>query len=336
MTSSSVPAVAPRPVEIPTVGESPPISVIIPAHSLERWDELEATVASALDQSRPPLEVIVAIDHNPELLERAAAAFEPKGVRVLASEDPQGVSGARNTAVRRSSGAIVAFLDDDVRAGRGWLAAVAAAHADPAVTGTSSRLEPVWPGVAPAWLPPELYWVVGCTYRGLPTEMAPVRAPIGACMSFVREVFDEAGGFTDVLGPQGGRTLRCDDTEFGLRAVRARPGTVVLFLPDPPAQHAVPPGRVSWRSFVDRCWIEGQSKAGLVGLVGAGAGLADERRYAARILPAAFARGLLAALRGDRTGLARSAAIATALAVTSASYAYGRAAPALRGREVAS
>src|SRR5688572_19772755 len=91
------------------------ISVIVPAHSLERWDELEATVASALDQSRPAAEVIVAIDHNPELVERARAAFGPRGVRVLASEGPPGVSGARNTAVERSRGQVLAFLDDDVR-----------------------------------------------------------------------------------------------------------------------------------------------------------------------------------------------------------------------------
>lgn len=310
----------------------PAISVIVPAHSTQRWDDLEATVASALDQSRPAEEVIVAIDHNDELLERASAAFEPRGVRVVASEGPPGVSGARNTAVRRSTGAILAFLDDDVRAGRDWLEAVAAAHADPAVAGTSGRLEPVWPGAAPGWLPPELYWVVGCTYRGLPTEIARVRAPIGACMSFTREVFDAAGGFTEVLGPNNGAVLRCDDTEFGLRAVRARPGTVVLFLPDPPALHAVPPGRVSWRSLVDRCWVEGRSKAGLVRLVGTGAGLSDERRYVARVLPGAFARGLVEALRGDTAGLARSAAIATALAVTAAGYAYGRAALVLRAR----
>jgi glucosyl-dolichyl phosphate glucuronosyltransferase len=316
--------------------ERPTISAIIPAHSLERWDYLESTVASVLDQSRPALEVIVAIDNNAELLTQAAAAFEPMGVRVLASEGAPGVSGARNTAVRRSTGAILAFLDDDVRAGRDWLEAVAAAHSDEAVAGTSSRLEPVWPGDPPAWLPPELYWVVGCTYRGLPTEVAPVRAPIGACMSFTRDIFDEAGGFTEVLGPNNGAALRCDDTEFGLRAVRSRPGTVVLFLPDPPGRHAVPPERARWSSLVSRCWVEGQSKAGLVRLVGTGAGLSDERRYVARVLPVAFARGVLEALRGDRAGLARSAAIATALAVTSAGYAYGRAALALPRRQVRS
>lgn len=333
MTTS--PAVAAAPGSAATEGaERPTISVIVPAHSLERWAELEATVASALDQSRPAREVIVAIDHNPALVERATAAFGPRGVRVLASEGPPGVSGARNTAVRRSAGEVLAFLDDDVRAGRDWLAAVAAAHADPGVTGTSGRLEPVWQGDAPAWLPPELYWVVGCTYRGLPTEAAPVRAPIGACMSFVRAIFDEAGGFTEgALGPRSGVALRCDDTEFGLRAVRARPGSVVLFLPDPPARHAVPADRARWSSLVSRCWVEGRSKAELVRLVGSGPALADERRYVARVLPAAFARGLGEALRGDGAGLARSGAIATALAVTAAGYAYGRATIALRRRE---
>ncbi len=308
------------------------ISVIIPAHSLDRWDILEATVASALDQSRPALEVLVCIDHNPALVERAAEVLEPRGARVLASEGPPGVSGARNTGIRHAAGAILAFLDDDVRAGRDWLAAVAEAHADPAVSGTSGRLAPLWEGEPPAWLPPELLWVVGCTYRGLPTETAPVRAPIGACMSFVREVFDEAGGFDDTIGPDR-LPLRCDDTEFGVRAVRARPGTVVLLLPGPPALHAVPPERARWGSLVSRSWIEGRSKAGLVKRVGQDVGLSDERRYVTRVLPGAFARGLLETLRGDRAGIARSVAIATALAVTAAGYAYGSAALALPARE---
>jgi hypothetical protein len=42
------------------------------------------------------------------------------------------------------------------------------------------------------------------------------------------------------------------------------------------------------------------------------------------VLPIAFARGLREAARGDADGLARSAAIVAALAVTSAGYALGK------------
>ena len=44
-------------------------------------------------------------------------------------------------------------------------------------------MHPWWPELAPRWLPEEFYWVVGCSYRGLPESVGPVRNPIGASMS---------------------------------------------------------------------------------------------------------------------------------------------------------
>jgi GT2 family glycosyltransferase len=309
------------------------ISAVICAHTMDRWDDLRAAVASVLAQSRPADEVVVVIDHNEELLTRARGEFEGGGVSVLASEGAPGIAGARNTGVRHTAGHVIAFLDDDARAHPDWLAALARVHADPSVTGTSGRVEPLWPGRRPSWMPPELHWIVGCSYRGLPRGMEPLRGPIGASMSFVRAAFDDAGGFDEALGRLRKIPMSCEDTEFGVRALRARPGTTVLFLPEPPARHAVTPARTTWRYLLWRCWTEGRAKAELTRLVGAGAGLADERPYVARVLPAAFLAGLRDAVRGDRAGLGRAAAIVAALGVTGAGYAYGMAAPAPPSRE---
>lgn len=309
------------------------ISVLICAHTLDRWAELEAGVASVLDQTHPAHEVMVAIDHHDELLERARARFEPFGVSVLDSEGAPGSSGARNTGVRRATGDVIAFLDDDARADRDWLEAIAAAHADPSVLGTGGLIEPRWPGAAPAWMPPELLWVVGCSYRGLPSGGAPLRAPIGANMSFVRDVFDEVGGFEEDLGRLRRVPVSCDDTDLAVRAQRARPGTRVLFVPAARVEHAVPPVRTTWRYLRWRCWAEGRAKAELTRAAGLDLGLADERRYVARVLPAAVARGLADALRGDRHGLARAAAIVAALGLTGAGYLWGLALRRPPGRE---
>lgn len=297
------------------------ISVVICTHSLDRWRELEAGVASVLDQTHPAHELLVAIDHNEVLYERARAAF-PRAT-VLASEGAPGVSGARNTAVRRATGDVVAFLDDDARADRGWLAAIARAHADASVIGTCGLIEPLWEGAAPGWMPPELHWVVGCSYRGLPTSVTPLRRAIGANMSFVRDVFGEVGMFDEELGRLRRVTTSCEDTEFGIRALRERPGTVLLHLPHARVQHAVPRARMRWRYLVWRCWTEGRAKLLLARAVGSQLGLADEREYVARVLPRAFAAGLRDGLRGDPDGLRRAAAIALALGLTLAGYLYG-------------
>lgn len=309
------------------------ITVLICAHTLDRWRELEAGIASVLDQSHPAHEVLLAIDHDAELLARAESAFTGLGVRVFASEAAPGSSGARNTGVRRASGDVVAFLDDDARADRRWLEAIARAHSDPDVLGTGGLIEPRWPGRRPEWMPPELYWVVGCSYRGLPTAEAPIRAPIGANMSFTRVAIDAVGGFEEELGRLRRVPISCDDTDLSIRAQRAHPGRRVVFLPDARVHHAVPQLRTTWRYLRWRCWAEGRAKAELSRAAGLDLGLADERRYVARVLPAAFARGLLDALRGDRAGLARSAAIVAALALTGAGYAVGLAARRPPARE---
>lgn len=51
------------------------VSVVICAYTLERWSQLSAAVSSALTQSIRPHEVLLVIDHNDELLQRARQEF---------------------------------------------------------------------------------------------------------------------------------------------------------------------------------------------------------------------------------------------------------------------
>jgi hypothetical protein len=57
------------------------ISVIICAYTEERWYQLLASVESIREQTLRPLEIIVVIDHNAALYERACQAL--KGVAVI-------------------------------------------------------------------------------------------------------------------------------------------------------------------------------------------------------------------------------------------------------------
>jgi glycosyltransferase involved in cell wall biosynthesis len=305
---------------------APTVSVIVCAYTLRRWEALREGIASIARQTQPPFETILVIDHNPELLEQARVTFP--GVRVVSSDVQRGVSSSRNTAIELASGEIFAFLDDDAIADETWLEELTRSYSDPDVIGTGGMPRPRWEnGRAPRWLPPEFYWTVGCGYRGLPTEVAPVRNPIGATMSFRKTVFDRIGGFSKDLGPtmatpnpHGGG----EETELAIRALRAFPGGAVLHMPAAGVEHVVPADRTRWSYFRSRCWLEGQAKAWLAGTVGSTDGLTSERTYTLKTLPIGVLHGLRDAVRGDFTGLQRAGTIVAGLAITAAGYLQAR------------
>lgn len=306
---------------------TPQVSVVICAYTERRWAELQAAVASVERQTRPAHELIVVIDHNPALLDRAREAFARH--TVLPNGEPRGLSGARNTGLGAARGEVVAFLDDDAVADPGWLASLLPAYVDPWVLGVGGRIEPVWPGGrAPGWFPAEFLWVLGCTYRGLPRAAARVRNVIGANMSCRAEIARAAGGFRSSLGRVGTVPLGGEETEFCIRTAGQSPGSFWLYQPAAGVRHQVTPERARPRYFLTRCFAEGLTKARVSALVGPQAALESERRYASRTLPLGMLRGLGRALGGDRGGLAQAAAILAGALTVGAGYLLGRVLPA--------
>lgn len=306
--------------QTPTVPAS--CSVVVCAHTMRRWDHLRQAVASVAEQE--PGQIVVVVDHNEELLWRASEEFSDAAV--VENPRQQGISGARNAGIERADRPIVVFLDDDAIAQPGWLAAIARAYCAPDIVGVGGHVAGAWEGERPSWFPAEFDWVVGCSYRGLPTELSDVRNAIGANMSFRRSVFAEVGGFDERFGRVGLGPAGCDETEFSLR-VRARlPGSRIVYEPSATVEHFVPADRATWRYFRARCKGEGRSKSMVVDAAGAVHGTASERRYATRTLPAGAIRGLREFVTsGELSGVKRSAAIVAGLATTSAAYLQGRA-----------
>jgi glucosyl-dolichyl phosphate glucuronosyltransferase len=297
------------------------VSVVICCFTLQRWDDLRDAVESVHQQTLAPCEVIVVVDHNAELLARAEQ--ELTGVRVLASRGERGLSAARNTGAGVAVGSLVAFLDDDARAAPDWLAWLTVPYRNTGTFAVGGSVDPWWVDGKPDWYPDEFGWVVGCSYRGLPTATAPVRNPIGANMSFRREVFGDVGGFRSGIGRVGDRPFGCEETELCIRA-RQHYGTgVAVYEPRAHVSHRVPAPRAQWRYFRARCFAEGLSKAAVSGLVGRQSALSAERSYALSVLPRALASNLGDFVRGDRSGAARAGAVLVGLTLTIFGYAAG-------------
>ncbi|MFC1405534.1 MULTISPECIES: glycosyltransferase family 2 protein [Streptacidiphilus] len=297
----------------------PSVTVLVCAYTLERWDDLSASVRSVRAQRTPVDELLLVVDHCPELADRARGALD--GVRIVSNQEQQGLSGARNTGVAAARGEVVAFLDDDAVAEPEWSGRLLDGYRDPRVLGVGGLVLPWWETGRPAWFPPEFDWVVGCSYRGMTERRAPVRNFIGANMSFRRAAVLAAGGFRTDLGRVGTRPLGCEETELCLRMAARDPQGVLLYEPAAVVRHHVPPARTDWAYFRSRCYAEGLSKAAVARHAGSGPGLASERAYLRSTLPRALARGLRP---GSGTPATAAAAVVTGAGATLLGYAAGR------------
>jgi glycosyltransferase involved in cell wall biosynthesis len=326
-----------------TTSTSTSISVVICVFTDERWDDILAAVSSVRAQRYQPHEIIVSVDHNPDLFAKLSAALPD--VVVIENQESRGLSGGKNTGAARASGDVVAYLDDDAVADRDWLAFFAAGYADPRVLGVGGRTLSLWPGsptareihadqeallrehtevgVRPRWFPQEFDWTVGGTYKGM--VAGPVRNVLGGNASFRRQAFEIAGGFHTGIGRSHhkNRPLGCEETEFCIRLGQRSPGAVMLFDDRAVIWHRVPAERARFRYFRTRCFAEGLSKALVARSVGTGDGLANERAHALKTLPRGAVRGVGDTLRGDPSGLGRAGAITLGLGYTAWGYAVG-------------
>lgn len=291
------------------------LSVVICAYTLDRWTQLVEAVESV--RVRPEVnEVVVVIDHEDRLLALARGRWP--GITILPNVSQRGLSGARNTGVEAAAGRIVAFLDDDAVAEPQWAQRLLAAFELPDVVGVGGGATPVWPdGRGEELYAPELYWVVGCSHRGLPTTVTEVRNVIGCSMAFLRHSLVENGGFALDAGRIGTVPLGGEETDLCIRIRRADPRARIILDPHAMVRHHVSPDRVTRRYQRRRGWYEGVSKAILGRRLGAGDALSTERSYLVRVLPAAAGRELR---RLGRGGGARLVGLGLVTGATVAGY----------------
>ena len=303
------------------------LSVVICCYTLQRWQGLTDAVAAVLDALTAEDELIIVVDGNDLLLQRLTdEPPDPTGrhrVSVIANSAQPGLSGARNTGVAAAHEPLVVFLDDDAVLRPAALDAVRASFADPGVTALGGAVWPAWEsGHQPHWFPPEFGWVVGCDYRGLPTDGAPIRNPIGAAMAVRRDALVEIGGFSRRLGRVATVPAGCEETMMGIELVRRNPQATIIRQTSFAVDHTVPRDRMTMAYFVRRCFHEGRSKAVLTRLCGRQSALHSERSYTTRTLPS----GVWRARRHPR----RIVALVVGFVVTGVGYVTGSVTTAVR------
>jgi glucosyl-dolichyl phosphate glucuronosyltransferase len=309
--------------EIFRPSEESDISVIICIYTEKRWNDILDAVESLRQQTLQPREILLSVDYNPALLQRVR--HEIPDVVALENKNTRGLSGARNSGIAVAKGSLIAFLDDDATAEPDWLQKLHACLADEQVMGVGGTVEPEWIGKQPKWFPREFYWTVGCSYQRRPDHPVQVRNPFGGCTCYRREVFLHNGGFREDIGRVGTLPLGCEETELCIRASQRWPERFFLYEPRASIHHRIPEARARWGYFRSRCYAEGLSKAAVTRYVGSKDGLASERDYTLRLLPAGVIRGLLdGILHRDLSGMQRAAAILAGLLITFGGFIRGR------------
>lgn len=291
-------------------------SVVIATHLPQRREALAAAVASVRGQG--PQEVVVAVDNNAELY--GWVTKQLTDVLPVHNQAGRGASTTRNAGARVAAGRILAFLDDDAVARPGWLQNLTAPLTRADVVAVGGKLQPVWLGRVPRWMPEEFFWVVGASYRGLPPSAAPVRNVWSGNMAVSRADFWAIDGFREGFGKTGRRS-QPEDTDFCIRLTTALPGRTCWYEPTAQAGHSVPPDRGTLRFFIRRCFNEGQGKADIATLLGPRLALRAERQHASKTLPKGIRRELRqAVVDREFSAAARASAIGIGLSAAGLGY----------------
>jgi glycosyltransferase involved in cell wall biosynthesis len=101
-------------------------AIAIPTRNRPRY--LDVALASICPQAAEHGAEVVVIDDGPDPLTRAVATRH--GAQYVAHDGPRGLNVARNTAIDVTDAPLLAYVDDDVEAAPGWLAALLGAAAD--------------------------------------------------------------------------------------------------------------------------------------------------------------------------------------------------------------
>ncbi|MGO4706742.1 glycosyltransferase family 2 protein [Microvirga sp. 2MCAF38] len=89
----------------------PTISVVIPVHN--RPDALRKAVRSALDQTRPPDEIVIVDDASALPVTHEALCIDDPRIRIVRLDKNRGAAGARMVGVEEARSTLIAFLDSD-------------------------------------------------------------------------------------------------------------------------------------------------------------------------------------------------------------------------------
>ena len=225
------------------------VSLSVCVCTYNRAESLRAMLESIKEQrGAPPFELIVVDNNSTDHTREVVQGFSTLPVR-YARETRQGLSHARNCALREFRGDYLLFLDDDVRLAPECCSAYRnAIAAFPQADCFGGRILPDWKGTPPAWVGERLplldgllVWLdLGEATRPFAEDEA---GPFGASFALSRRLIASVGEFHAELGCKGEGRGRGEETEWFGRAMQL--GAQRIYVGDALCYHRVDPARLS-------------------------------------------------------------------------------------------
>ena len=223
-----------------------------------RADELVNCLPGLAEQAKEfsDVEVVVvdngSTDNTREVVSKLSAGHDSP--LQYSYEAQPGLCRARNHGRMVARGEALAYVDDDVRIGPGWIKRVRDHFLAKKSDCLAGRVKVDVEGELPAWFPQDLLWVLGETTLG--DEEGPISFPLhpqGNNFAITKEVFDTAGGFDPRI------TLYGDETEFFRRV--SRYDFTTLYDPNILVTQHIPAHRLTQKALQHKAYIWGRGSA---------------------------------------------------------------------------
>ena len=253
-------------------GHAAPVAVSVVLCTYNRAHLLRGALEALAAQSTGLAWEVIVVDNNSTDDTRAVAAElagrVPCPVRYV-FEKEQGLSRARNRGVHESTGAIIAFMDDDVRPAKDWVDAIEQSMREWSADAVGGRIVPHWESRPPSWIENSVR-VKGHCYgvmefsetRTLSFPMTGTPQVWGSSMAFRREALGAVEPFNPLRGVTGQRLWRGEEVEVLNRLLEQ--GRRVVYDPRIVVWHQISARRME-RRYVRRLFFqtgEGESLAG--------------------------------------------------------------------------
>ena len=320
---------------------APSVAVVITAYTTERWSQIEKAVESARTQVLAPAEILLCIDNNPELLERATRRWKgDEKVRVFGNRFREhlehtgahekihgaarrfGAGSARNAAAEVATSDVLVFMDDDAWAEPDWLARLLDVFGQiPAAVAVGGPPLPEFEASRPAWFPRSFDWIFGCAYEGLPVETSRLRHLFAGNLAVRREAMAAVGGFHSVDFDDLDMCMRLAE-KFGTHALWFEPRAIV--------HHYVPKDRTTWRYFYRRCFFVNRHKVQAFREMGSAADLSAELDFVAGTLRNLATKELMRVVRREPGAIRSMGAAVAGIVLAGLGNLRGRFDPPLR------